>query len=92
MTDEQRAGRRLERRRDGRVIAGVAAGLSEYFDVGVWAVRVALWFLGGLLLYVILWALMPEEGDMSKSLSPGLFWLISLVALALQFWALASYL
>ncbi len=91
MTDDHPV-RRLERKREGRVLAGVGIGLSEYFDVGVLAVRIALWFLGGLILYVVLWALMPDEGDTNRSLSPGLFWLVVVGSLALQFWAIASYL
>jgi phage shock protein PspC (stress-responsive transcriptional regulator) len=49
------------------MIAGVAGGLAEYFDLDVGIVRVgivALTVLGGLgvPLYVAAWLLIPEEG------------------------------
>jgi phage shock protein PspC (stress-responsive transcriptional regulator) len=57
---------RLHRRRSGRMLGGVAAGLADYFDVDPVLVRigfVALVFLGGLAvpLYVAGWALIPDE-------------------------------
>ena len=50
----------------GRMLAGVAAGLADYFDVDPTMVRigfVALAFLGGLAvpLYLAGWALIPDE-------------------------------
>jgi phage shock protein PspC (stress-responsive transcriptional regulator) len=49
------------------MVAGVAAGLADYFEVDVTLVRivlVALAFLGGLAvpLYVAAWLLIPEDG------------------------------
>jgi phage shock protein PspC (stress-responsive transcriptional regulator) len=49
------------------MVAGVAAGLGEYFDVDVTLVRiglVALSFLGGagVPLYAAAWLLIPEQG------------------------------
>ena len=49
-------------------MAGVAAGLADYFEVDVNLVRfllVALAILGGsaLLLYAAAWLLIPEEGS-----------------------------
>jgi phage shock protein PspC (stress-responsive transcriptional regulator) len=82
---------RIERKRAGRMIAGVAAGVAEYLDVGRLAVRIALWFLGGVLLYLVLWALMPEEGDTSRRLSPAVFWLVVVVSVVLQFVAVTAY-
>lgn len=59
--------RRLVRRRDQKRIAGVAAGVANYFGWSITAVRV-LWLLlflfagtGGLL-YLIMWIVMPLEG------------------------------
>jgi phage shock protein C len=58
--------RRLVRRRSDKRIAGVAAGVANYFGWNVTAVRV-VWLLlllfggTGLLLYLILWAVMPLE-------------------------------
>jgi phage shock protein PspC (stress-responsive transcriptional regulator) len=58
--------RRLIRRRSEKRIAGVAAGVANYFGWNITAVRVVwlllLLFAGtGLLLYIILWAVMPLE-------------------------------
>ena len=55
-------------RRDGSMLAGVAAGLAEYFEVDATFVRiglVALTLLGGagVPLYVAAWLLIPEEGS-----------------------------
>ena len=59
--------RRLIRRRGERRIAGVAAGVANYFGWNITAVRL-IWLLlllfagtGGLL-YLILWIVMPLEG------------------------------
>ena len=60
------ARQRLVRPRQGRKIAGVCAGLAEYFDIDVTLVRV-VWLVvlfaggAGLLAYVIGWIVMPEE-------------------------------
>jgi phage shock protein C len=67
----QRAAKRLERKREGRWIAGVCAGLGDYLGVDPTVVRVILVVLvlfGGLgpLIYVIGWVLMPEEGDQAS--------------------------
>lgn len=57
---------RLYRSRTNRVIAGIAGGLGEYFQVDPVIVRllwVLLGFAGGhgVLLYIIAWILIPEE-------------------------------
>jgi phage shock protein PspC (stress-responsive transcriptional regulator) len=62
--DEQR----LHRGDRGRMLAGVAVGLADYFDVDPTIVRVgfvALAFLGGLAvpLYVAGWLLIPDEAS-----------------------------
>ncbi len=60
------ARRRLVRPRAGRKIAGVCAGLSEYFDLDVTLVR-AVWLIVailtgiGLFAYPIAWIAIPEE-------------------------------
>ena len=65
------AEQRLHRAGRGRMLAGVAAGLADYFDVDPTIVRigfVALAFLGGLAvpLYLAGWLLIPdEESDLS---------------------------
>ena len=57
---------RLHRGGRGRMVAGVASGLADYFDVDPTIVRiglVALAFVGGLAvpLYVAGWLLIPDE-------------------------------
>jgi len=65
------AEQRLHRAGRGRMLAGVAAGLADYFDVDPTIVRigfVALAILGGLAvpLYLAGWLLIPdEESDLS---------------------------
>lgn len=58
--------KRLYRSRTNRQIAGVCGGLGEYFGIDPTLIRVlfVLAFLvagQGLLLYIILWLVMPEE-------------------------------
>ena len=60
------AERRLVRPRTGRRIAGVCAGVAQYYGLNLTAVRL-IWLLlflfagtGGLL-YLILWIVMPNE-------------------------------
>ena len=59
--------KRLTRPRQGRVVAGVAAGIANYFNVDPVFVRVA-WLLlllpggiPGLIPYIIFWLVMPGE-------------------------------
>jgi phage shock protein PspC (stress-responsive transcriptional regulator) len=59
---------RLERLRDDRAIAGVASGLARYLNIDVAWVRIAfvvaaLFGGSGVLLYIIGWLAMPEEGQ-----------------------------
>jgi len=62
------ARRKLVRPRATRKIAGVCAGVAEYFDLDVTLVRV-LWLVvvlfggGGLIAYLIAWIVMPEEPE-----------------------------
>jgi phage shock protein C len=58
--------RRLYRSRDQKMIAGVCGGIAEYTRVDPTLVRIlmlALMFFGGigLLPYIILWIVIPEE-------------------------------
>jgi phage shock protein PspC (stress-responsive transcriptional regulator) len=59
--------RRLARRRDDRILAGVASGLAAHFEVEPVLVRI-LFVLGafaggaGILVYLAAWLLIPEEG------------------------------
>jgi len=61
-------GKRLLRLRKGRMVAGVCTGLAAYFGVDVTLVRLAFGvfsvFYGlGVLVYLIAWAIMPEEDE-----------------------------
>ena len=49
-------------------LAGVCGGLARYFDIDATLVRVvfvllALFSGGGVLLYIILWLVMPESAE-----------------------------
>ena len=62
------ATKRLYRIRDGRIVAGVCAGLAAYFGIDPTLVRLAfvlLTFFGGLgvLLYLGAWMVIPDEVD-----------------------------
>jgi phage shock protein PspC (stress-responsive transcriptional regulator) len=61
-------GKRLVRLRDGRMVAGVCAGLAAYFGIDVNLVRLGFGvftvFYGlGFLIYLFAWAILPDEGD-----------------------------
>ena len=61
-------GKRLLRPRDGRMVAGVCTGLAAYFGVDVNLVRLGFGVLTvfyglGILVYLITWAILPEEGN-----------------------------
>ena len=59
----------LVRRREGRILAGVCAGLADYFNVDVNLIRlivaVVAVFTGGVgvLAYLVAWVVVPEEGE-----------------------------
>lgn len=65
MTDKPR---KLERSRENRMIAGVAAGVADFFGLDVTLVRV-IWALTiliggfGIVVYVIMWIVVPEAGS-----------------------------
>jgi len=64
----------LVRHRQGKVIAGVAAGLADHLGISVTAVRIALVlttipFGAGLVVYVFLWATMREVGDVDPAVA-----------------------
>ncbi len=61
-------GKRLLRLRNGRMAAGVCAGLAAYFKVDVNLVRLGFGvftvFYGlGILIYLVAWVILPEEGE-----------------------------
>jgi phage shock protein PspC (stress-responsive transcriptional regulator) len=67
-------GKRLFRDTDSAILAGVAAGLAKYFGIDVLLVRllfvvlVFVTFGWGILLYVVLWLLVPEAKTSSDRL------------------------
>lgn len=66
-------GKRLFRVREGRLLAGVAAGVAAYFGVDVNLVRLAFGiftiFYGlGVLIYLAAWVIIPEEDSGSSIL------------------------
>lgn len=61
---------RLRRSRSNKMIAGVIGGLAKYFGFDPTMARVLYVILSivsvafpGLLVYIILWIIMPEEGE-----------------------------
>ena len=62
------AGRRLTRRTDDKVVAGVASGIAAYLGIEPWVVRIGFIVLTpfggfGVLAYVIAWLLIPAAGS-----------------------------
>ncbi len=60
--------KRLLRNRTERIIGGVAGGIATYFGIDPLIVRVILVALSlvnglGLVIYIVLWLLMPVEGS-----------------------------
>ncbi|MDR1654312.1 MAG: PspC domain-containing protein [Prevotellaceae bacterium] len=58
-------------RSNNKMIAGVCSGIAEYFNLDPTIVRVGYAFLSvfsagfpGLLLYAILWIVMPQKNDL----------------------------
>ncbi len=59
--------KRLTRSESDRMVAGVAGGLAEYFDIDPALVRILFVIIAifgggitGLLIYIVLWIIMPE--------------------------------
>jgi len=62
------ASKKLYRNEENLVIGGVCGGLADYFEVDVTLVRAIFLILGilgggGLLIYVILWIIVPTKKD-----------------------------
>jgi phage shock protein C len=59
----------LVRKRDGRMVAGVCAGLADYLGQDVTLIRVIVAAVAvltggaGILAYVVAWAIIPEESQ-----------------------------
>jgi phage shock protein PspC (stress-responsive transcriptional regulator) len=74
LTSKGFGGKRMYRDPDNKILAGVSSGLASYFGVNdpVW-IRILFillaWFGGGgLLIYIILWFIMPEAKTTSQKL------------------------
>jgi phage shock protein C len=70
---------RLTRSTKDRMVAGVAGGLAEYINVDPVAVRIGfvvasilLGGIGGPIIYLLMWAIVPEEGKTSSIASDAL--------------------
>ncbi len=60
--------KRLYRSEKNEMIAGVCAGLAEYFEIDPSIIRIAFVLFtlmggSGILVYILLWIVMPEEAD-----------------------------
>ena len=67
---------RLSRRSDGKLIAGVASGVGEHFNIEPNLVRLGFIVLAlaggaGVVLYVAGWLWLPEAGDADAPHAPG---------------------
>ncbi|MFC2114268.1 PspC domain-containing protein [Bacteroidota bacterium] len=66
--------KRLFRDSSNEIIGGIASGLARYFDVDPTIVRVLFivgaFFGGGLILYVILWIVVPRDHSTNFSNQP----------------------
>jgi signal transduction histidine kinase len=79
---------RLYRRRTGRLLGGVAAGIAEHLGVRVLAVRIAfvalLGFNGlGALLYAVFWAVLPAAPEERRPVPGRVIRLLAFVAIAI---------
>lgn len=62
--------KKLRRSRQNNMIAGVVGGLAKYFDIDVTMLRLIYVLVSlfsaafpGIIVYLILWVIMPLEGD-----------------------------
>ena len=59
--------KKLYRSRDNKMVAGICAGLAQYFELDPTLVRLAMVVAalislgGGILFYIIAWLIVPEE-------------------------------
>jgi phage shock protein C len=63
--------KRITRSRNDRMLAGVAGGLAAYFNIDPLFVRLGFALLAflngtGILLYLLLWLLLPNEDSVSS--------------------------
>jgi phage shock protein PspC (stress-responsive transcriptional regulator) len=61
--------KQLARAREGRMVAGVCAGIGQFFGIDANIIRVVFAALtiftggAGVLVYLAAWAVVPEEGE-----------------------------
>lgn len=63
--------KRLTRSKTNKVVAGVCGGLGEYFNIDPVILRIlfvamVLWGGSGVLLYIVMWLVIPEAGKESE--------------------------
>jgi phage shock protein C len=69
--------KRLYRSKKDRILGGVCAGLGEHLDVDptvirlIWAVVTVLSFGTGIIVYILAWIIIPEQGTDDAVLSSG---------------------
>lgn len=69
---ERNGSKVLMRPRDGRMLAGVCAGVADYFGLDVtlvrviWAVLAVITGGAGILAYLVAWIMIPNEGQKSS--------------------------
>jgi len=68
--------KRLYRSRKNKIIAGVAGGLGEYFDIDPVIIRIIFVVTGlmggsGILAYIICWIIIPQESVASAATAEG---------------------
>lgn len=71
MGQKEKSFKKLYRSETNRVLAGVAGGIGEYFTIDPTLIRLLFVLLtifggGGILLYIILWILIPSENNLGK--------------------------
>ena len=60
-------GKKLRRSQQGRIFAGVCAGLGDFFGISAWWFRMAFLIallpggVPGILIYLLLWLIIPSE-------------------------------
>ena len=67
--------KRLYRSRSQRMIAGVSGGLGEYLNIDATVIRLifviaALWGGAGIIVYLVMWLMVPEEPAGTEVPSP----------------------
>ena len=71
-TEAKKAKRRIYRNTDNEIIGGVCSGIATYFNIDPVIIRLlfvlGLFMGGGVLVYIILWAIIPEAKTTTEKL------------------------